>query len=64
MIGCEFMCEEIQERKKIVLPFLITTLNGMAYGLFATLIVGTIIGTISTLFQKVTMMFASLLRKS
>ena len=37
------MCEEIQERKKIVLPFLITTLNGMAYGLFATLIVGTII---------------------
>lgn len=46
------MCEEIQERKKIVLPFLITTLNGMAYGLFATLIVGTIIGTISTLFSK------------
>lgn len=32
-----------------VLEFFITTLNGMAYGLFATLIIGTIIATIGTL---------------
>ena len=31
-----------------VLDFFIKTLNGMAYGLFATLIVGTIIKTIGT----------------
>ena len=37
MIGCEFMCEEIQERKKIVLPFLITTLKNP--GCFCTLII-------------------------
>lgn len=37
-------------KEKPVLNFLMTTLNGMAYGLFATLIVGTIFGTIGTLF--------------
>lgn len=42
------MSEEKQE--KPVLGFLMKTLNGMAYGLFATLIVGTIFGTIGTLF--------------
>ena len=36
--------------EKPVLGFLMKTLNGMAYGLFATLIVGTIFGTIGTLF--------------
>ncbi len=40
-----------KENNKI-LNFLITTLNGMAYGLFATLIIGTIIGTIGQLFLK------------
>ena len=37
---------------KKVLNFFITTLNGMAYGLFATLIIGTIIGTIGGFFSK------------
>ena len=31
---------------KQVLNFIIKTMNGMAYGLFATLIVGTILGTL------------------
>ena len=40
------------EEKKVnkVGEFFIKTLNGMAYGLFATLIIGTIFGTIGTLF--------------
>lgn len=37
---------EIKKEKKI-LNFFMTTLNGMAYGLFATLIVGTIIETLA-----------------
>ena len=41
---------EEQKKEKTVLSFLQKTLNGMAYGLFATLIVGTIFGTIGTLF--------------
>ncbi len=42
----------VQEEKKqnVVLDFLTKTLNGMAYGLFATLIVGTIFGAIGLLF--------------
>ena len=39
-----------ERTEKPVLGFLMKTLNGMAYGLFATLIVGTIFGTIGTLF--------------
>ena len=35
--------EILEEEKKKVLNFFITTLNGMAYGLFSTLIIGTII---------------------
>ena len=43
----------VEEKKsKKVLNFFITTLNGMAYGLFATLIIGTIIGTIGGCFSK------------
>lgn len=38
---------EVQKEKK-VLPFLMDSLNGMAYGLFATLIVGTILKTLAT----------------
>lgn len=43
----------MEEKKKEnkVLDFFTKTLNGMAYGLFATLIVGTIFGTIGTLFN-------------
>ena len=41
--------EETKKENK-VLDFFIKTLNGMAYGLFATLIIGTIFGTIGTLF--------------
>ncbi len=39
-----------EKREKPVLSFLMKTLNGMAYGLFATLIVGTIFATIGKLF--------------
>lgn len=38
--------------KKKIMDFFTTTLNGMAYGLFATLIVGTILSTISTFFPS------------
>lgn len=38
------------KKEKPVLSFLMKTLNGMAYGLFATLIVGTIFATIGKLF--------------
>lgn len=37
---------------KKLLDFLIVTLNGMAYGLFATLIIGTIIATIGGFFKS------------
>lgn len=41
-----------QEKKSNqILDFFSKTLNGMAYGLFATLIIGTIFGTIATLFH-------------
>ena len=44
--------KNIQEKKSNqVLDFFSKTLNGMAYGLFATLIIGTIFGTIGTLFH-------------
>ena len=39
-----------EKKEKPVLNFLMKTLNGMAYGLFATLIVGTIFCTIGKLF--------------
>ena len=42
--------EEAKKENKI-LNFFMTTLNGTAYGLFATLIVGTIIGTIGIFFS-------------
>lgn len=42
--------EEVQKQEKPVLKFFMSTLNGMAYGLFATLIIGTIFATIGTLF--------------
>lgn len=43
---------EKPKKENKVLNFFITTLNGMAYGLFATLIIGTIIATIGQLFLK------------
>jgi len=39
-----------EKKEKPILSFLMKTLNGMAYGLFATLIVGTIFATIGKLF--------------
>lgn len=42
--------EEKEKKQNPVLDFLIKTLNGMAYGLFATLIIGTIFGAIGKLF--------------
>lgn len=42
---------EKEKKENKVLDFFTKTLNGMAYGLFATLIVGTIFGTIGTLFN-------------
>lgn len=41
----------MKEKIKSAYQFLISTTNGMAYGLFATLIIGTIVGTIGTLFS-------------
>lgn len=41
----------MEEKRNNVLDFFIKTLNGMAYGLFATLIIGTIFGTIGKLFS-------------
>ena len=43
---------EDKTRGKKVLEFFITTLNGMAIGLFATLIIGTIISTIGGFFKN------------
>lgn len=43
---------EKPKKENKVLNFFIITLNGMAYGLFATLIIGTIIATIGQLFLK------------
>lgn len=44
--------ENIEDKKpNRVMDYLIKTLNGMAHGLFATLIIGTIFGTIGTLFH-------------
>lgn len=41
----------METKQRPVLDFFIKTLNGMAYGLFATLIIGTIFATIGTLFS-------------
>lgn len=41
----------MEQESKPVLNFFIKTLNGMAYGLFATLIIGTIFATIGGLFK-------------
>ncbi len=43
--------EEVKKEPNKVLDFFIKTLNGTAYGLFATLIVGTIFGAFSTFFS-------------
>lgn len=40
----------MEKENNKILGFFTKTLNGMAYGLFATLIIGTILGTIGTLF--------------
>ena len=45
---------------KKILNFVIITMNGMAYGLFATLIIGTIIGTIARLFPNYSFVYAVL----
>jgi uncharacterized membrane protein len=41
----------MENKERPVLDFFIKTLNGMAYGLFATLIIGTIFATIGGLFK-------------
>lgn len=53
---------EIKNEKlsKKILNFVITTMNGMAYGLFATLIIGTIIATISRIFPNDSFLYAIL----
>ncbi len=47
-------------KKKNILDFIIKTMNGMAYGLFATLIIGTIIGTVGSFFPKESFVYAIL----
>lgn len=44
--------DDEKEKNNTLINFFITTLNGMAYGLFATLIIGTIIATIGQIFLK------------
>ena len=47
------MQENVEVKKgKKVLDFVIKTMNGMAYGLFSTLIVGTILATIGGFFHE------------
>lgn len=46
------MEEKRLKKENKVMSFLITTLNGMAYGLFATLIIGTILNTIGGFFPN------------
>lgn len=46
------MEEKSVKKENKVMSFLITTLNGMAYGLFATLIIGTILNTIGGFFPN------------
>ena len=46
----EVVTNKLEKKENKVKSFFITTLNGMAYGLFATLIIGTILGTIGKLF--------------
>jgi len=46
-----------QKVGKKILNFIITTMNGMAYGLFSTLIIGTIIGTIAKIFATDSLVF-------
>lgn len=41
-----------EKKSKKILNFVIKTMNGMAYGLFATLIVGTILATIGGFFEE------------
>lgn len=41
----------MKEKKKVVYEYIIKTMNGMAFGLFSTLIIGTIIGTLGTLLK-------------
>ncbi len=47
-------CSEVEKPKKskIILDFIIKTMNGMAYGLFGTLIIGTILNTIGGFFPE------------
>ena len=42
------------KKKKIVREFILSTINGMTFGLFATLIIGTIIAQIATVFVDTT----------
>ena len=57
--------EPVEKTKgKKVLDFFITTLNGMAIGLFATLIIGTIINTIGKFFPEDTFMYTTLVNGS
>ena len=46
------MVENTNKKGKVILDFVIKTMNGMAYGLFATLIVGTILATIGGFFKE------------
>ena len=51
--------EKIDKEEKVgkkILNFIIKTMNGMAYGLFSTLIIGTIIGTIAKIFPEKTIL--------
>ena len=58
---------ETKEEKSIwkkLLDYFVITMNGMAYGLFSTLIIGTIIGTIGSFFNDGTVVYNFLMELS
>ena len=66
-VNQESNVEEKQKEKNVgkkILDFVILTMNGMAYGLFATLIIGTIIGTIARIFPDHSFVYWMLIRLS
>lgn len=50
----------MKDKMKKVLDFIIKSMNGMAYGLFSTLIIGTIIGTIGNFFPSSSFLYSFL----
>ena len=63
-VSNEIVEEKKEKKPNKILSFFITTLNGMAYGLFATLIIGTIINTIGGFFNPDLNSFTSFMNQT